>query len=85
LRKIDLFEDVETTSQDTQEILASLTLVTDIFTISAESSGIVAEPPHDRDRDAGMTARRVHLHDLVGTAGRLPRRARVGMAGRAGA
>src|SRR5262249_1871410 len=65
LKKIDLSRTVAIASQDTSEILASLTLVTDIFTISGESSGIVAGPAHDRD--GGMTASRVHLHDLAGT------------------
>jgi hypothetical protein len=72
---------VANASQDTTEILVSLTLVTDIFTISGESSGIVAAPPHHRN--AGMTAIRVTTDDRMAVAGRLRRRDR--SAGRAGA
>jgi hypothetical protein len=54
--------------QDTPEILASLTLVTDIFTISGESSGIVANRRTIEFETPGMTARRVLPHDRVDAA-----------------
>jgi hypothetical protein len=48
------------------EILASLTLVTDIFTLYGAKSGIVGGAPHDRD--AWMNAIPALRHDLADVA-----------------
>jgi hypothetical protein len=61
------------------EILASLTLVTDIFTLYGRESGIVGGAPHDRD--AWMRAIPALRHDPADVAvGRTGRVARFGAA-----